>query len=97
MGAFCIAYYGPNANILGNVGCAIWQYKKIEDFRAFIMPVAEMALIDTGSVIFAGITFWWFCRINLWTEYRKTIKKYWVNLAFRGATYISLVNIVVSK
>ena len=97
MGAFCIAYYGPNANILGNVGCEIWQYKKIEDFRAFIMPVAEMALIDTGSVILAGISLWWFCRINLWTEYCKTIKKYWVTLAFRGATFISLVNIMISK
>ena len=96
IGAFFLAYYGPNADVLGNVWCAIWQYKKIEDFRAFIMPVAEMALIDSVSVIFAVILLWRFCQINVWKEYCKTIKKYWVYLAFRGAAFISLVSIKIS-
>ena len=94
MGSFLTAYYGPNKNVLGNVGCAIWHYKKVEDISAALMPVAEMALIDSGSVMVAGGLLWWFRRINLWKEYCTVVRKYWVYLAFRGGVFISGVGII---
>ena len=76
IGSFLIGYYGPNKNILGTIGCEIWQFKKIKDLKTHLMPVVEMTLIDMVSVIFAGILLRWFCHINIGKEYCKTIKKY---------------------
>ena len=49
IGAFCVAYYGPNANILGNVGCAVWQYEKIEDFPQWHVSRPSRRLASTVS------------------------------------------------
>ena len=91
--SFSLAYYGPNKNILGNVGCSIWHYKKIDDLHAFLMPVAEMALLDSASVMLAGMSLWWFCHISIWKEYCRIIKQYWTYLALRGGTFIAVVSI----
>ena len=77
LGSFLTAYFGPNKNILGNVGCTIWHFKKVNNLFAFLMPVIEMALIDLGSAVLASVSLWWFCRMNLWREYCCTIRKYW--------------------
>ena len=31
--SYTIAYHGPNKDILGNVGCKIWNYQKVEDLE----------------------------------------------------------------
>ena len=87
IGSFAMAYYGPNK--IKYYG----RYKKVEDLSVFLIPVAEMALIDSGSVILAGILLWPFCCINLWKEYCKTMKNYWITFALRGAFVISFVSI----
>lgn len=93
LGTYCIAYFGPNYDKIGNVGCKVWRFKRIERLQESLFPVAEMALIDTGSVILAGISLRWFCKINLWYEYCLTIRKYWIYMAFRGGFCISVVSI----
>ena len=92
IGSFSMAYYGPNKNILGNVGCAIWHFKKIESLSSFLMPVIKMTFLDSLSAMIAGISLWWFCRINFYAEYCKTIKKYWKVLASRGGVWITCVS-----
>ena len=91
IGSFAMAYHGPNK--------IKWygSWKPIENLSSFLMPVAEMAMIDSGSVILAGLLLWQLCRINLWKQYCKTIKKYWIPLAFRGAFMISTVSILDIK
>ena len=92
IGSFSIAYFGPNGDTFGNYTCGEWQYKKVENLHSYVMPVVEMALLDSGSLILAGLSLWWFCRINLWHKYCKTMKRYWMYLAFRGGLYISIVS-----
>ena len=41
-----MAYFGPNKDKIGNVGCEVWHFKKIERLQESLIPVAEMALID---------------------------------------------------
>ena len=84
---FSLAYYGPNKDTL-------WTIRNINNLNAFLTPVTEMALIDSGSLILSGVTFHWFSRISIFHEYCKTIKKYWIYLAFFGGTYITSVSIV---
>ena len=78
----------------GNVGCALWGYGKIDDLFSFMIPIVEMAVIDSGSAMLAGVLLWQFCRINILKEYLKMIKKYWIHLLFWGGIYISGVSII---
>ena len=95
--SFATAYYGPNKNKLGSVGCTIWQHRKVENLKDFTIPVVEMALIDSGSLVLNGILLWYRCKINIWQEYCRIIKKCWIYVAFRGGVFISVVSIVDSK
>ena len=94
IGSFSMAYYGPNKNNLGAIGCTIWHHKKVDDLGAFLEPVVEMALIDFISVVIAGVSLWWYCRINLWKMYCKVIKDYWTYMVYWGGTTISVVSIM---
>ena len=97
IGTFSLAFYGPNKNALGNVGIAIWQYKEVENLYAFLMPVVEMALIDSACAILTGFLLWRFCHINVFKEFCIRIKKYWIYLAFWGGASISGVGIIIQK
>ena len=95
IGSFTTAYYGPNDNTLGDVGCEIWQFSKVEDLYHFFMPVVEMALLDSGSFVLSGIFLWYFGGINILREYCKIIKKYWGHVVFHGGTILSCVSFFV--
>ena len=86
-----MAYYGPNANILGNIGCTIWKFEKVGELNSLI-GVVIMAAFDSVSAIFAGGLLWMCCRINIFDEYCKTIKKYWIHVAFHGGAALSAVS-----
>ena len=84
IGTFSMAYYGPNRN-------NFWKIGKIDSLQTFLTPVVEMALIDSASVILASAALLWFCRINIFSEYTKAIKKYWIFLAFWGGFIINIM------
>ena len=84
IGTSLIVYYGPNMENL-----TMFVYKEI-DIRSFLMPVLEMTLLDAGSVIISAVFLWWLCRINIWVEYCRTIKIYWIHLLF-GVALLSVL------
>ena len=51
--SFLIAYYGPNMEILGNVGSDMWQYKKVKDVASELETTASLFMID-GILAFAS-------------------------------------------
>ena len=85
IGAFSLAYYGPNKNTL-------WIVKDVKNLHVFLAPVLKMALIDSGSLILAGVALLWCCRINILQEYCETMKKYWIYLASFGGLNICQVS-----
>ena len=84
IGAFSLAYYGPNKDTL-------WIVREVKHLPVFLAPVVKMALIDSGSLILAGAALLWFCRINILREYCETIRKYWIYLASMGGLDICQV------
>ena len=66
-----MAYYGPNANLIGNIKLTIWQYQSpITDIEALVYNVGLLSLVDLSSFAINGILLWFFCGINL----MKTLK-----------------------
>ena len=94
IGSFASAYFGPNNDILGGVGCSIWTYQKVQYLRDLFLPVLEMAIFDSGSLIITGCLLWNFCRINIVSKYCETIKNYWMYLAIGGGFYTNAVSII---
>ena len=48
---FCIAYFGPNAKLIGNVGNDYWQYVKIKDVDHTITNICLFFFIDLLSAV----------------------------------------------
>ena len=91
--SYLIVFYGPNNNIIGNVGCGYWTFQKVENLNDFLLPVILMALPDFGSGVLSGILLWKYCSVNILLEYCSAIKKYWSLLASYGATNLIGVRI----
>ena len=85
IGSYLLAFYGPNYQILGNVGCSYWTFEATENLNSLLKTVLIMAFMDSGSAVISGFLLWKFCRINIFWEYCKLIKKYWIIMAISGA------------
>ena len=92
IGSYASAYFGPNKDVIGDVGCNIWQYKRVKDIQSFFIPVVQMAMIDSGSLILAAIILWHFCRINILQELGPIVRKYWYYVAADGAGFLGQVS-----
>ena len=69
-----ISYYGPNAEIMGNIKNSSWQYAGITDINDTIFWLAVMFLVDSGSTIVSLVLLKVFCDINIGTMYFKISK-----------------------
>ena len=89
--SYSIVFYGPNHDVIGNVGCGYWSFQKIEDLNTFLLPVMLMAFLDTASVIISGALLHIYCNTNILLEYCRVVKRYWMILAIDGAAYFLAV------
>ena len=74
---FIIAYFGPNATILGGIRNDYWDYQKVEDVGKIIKVGMEMFMMDFSSSVICGGILYKFCKINILQELCKTIKQCW--------------------
>ena len=82
VGSFATLYYGPNKDLT----CCRY------DILHYLIPAVKLAMLDSGSLIVSAVSLWWFCRINIFREYCKTIKRYWIYLALWGGVCTSGVS-----
>ena len=77
-----MAFYGPNAEILGNIKLAIWHYQTpIEDIETFISNVGLLLVIDFLSFIINGTLLWNFCKINVLKILQELQNDFWFYMA----------------
>ena len=62
---FSMAYFGPNASMIGNIKNSYWQYIGIVDVEYSINIVCLFFFIDLFSGIGCYLMLWIICRINL--------------------------------
>ena len=64
-----VAYYGPNVEIIGDVGNNYWQYIAIKDINHTLTTIFTMFFIDICSLLTCSFLLWRFCRINVYQVY----------------------------
>ena len=87
-----LAYYGPNAGLLGNIKNGCWQFKPIEDIGELVLSVTIMFLIDSSSAIIVGYWLLKSCSINFWKETFKVIRERWDAIAIIVANFLNYVS-----
>ena len=81
---FISAYYGPNANLIGDVGNNYWQYSKVEDVQHTTQYICVFLLIDIISLVLCGYILWAVCGINIYKAYGA------LRMEFGGGFWVAL-------
>lgn len=87
-----IAYYGPNAVILGNIQNDNWQYEAIDDIGAVVQSVMIMCIIDGCSAIIGGYWVWKVSGIDCLREAHKVLRIYWICIPVGITQYLNYVS-----
>ena len=89
---FMMAYYGPNAELIGNIRNGYWQYTPVSNIERFIKNVLLYFFVDFTSAIISAILLWTFCRINIIRAYMHWQKEFWLVMAVNTAYFVNMVS-----
>ena len=81
--SFAMAFYGPNADLLGNVRSEYWQYTAVKDVSWTFMVMLGLFLLDIICLALNSSILWIFSRVNLLEEFGSVLKRYWFVLAVK--------------
>ena len=91
--SFIVAYYGPNAELIGNVRCAIWTFEKVSDLFDKLKFILLFIVIDGIRGVSFGLVLWYFRNLNMYSAYCRTINVYGKLILFSGTRIINAVRI----
>ena len=81
-----MAYFGPNAKILGNIQLTIWQFQQpIDDIQTYVMNISLLLAADFLSFIINGVLLWYYCSINVLEVTKKLQQSFWIIFAIAEA------------
>ena len=66
---FTSAFYGPNHDLIGNVGNNYWQYRVVDDFGHTLMFVSMLFFIDLLSLVACVYLLRNYCNMHLFRSY----------------------------
>ena len=87
-----IAYYGPNAGIIGNVQNDYWQYHAIDSFSIYLSGMFYSILIDISCGVVTLVALWYFCNINGLLFFKDKIGRFAYAFVFCISREINLVS-----
>ena len=88
---YAIAYYGPNAEILGNVKLELWHFRPVLDFGTYVKNVFVLFLVDFMSLVLNGIILPTTCNINIFDIFRNIQSEFWLIMAVQQAWSLAQV------
>ena len=81
-----MAYFGPNAKLIGNIQLSIWQFERpIQDINQYVANVSLLLGMDFMSFIVNGILLWYFADINVFQFLKKLQQDFWGPFAIAEA------------
>ena len=92
--SFIIAYYGPNADVIGNVKNDYWQFEKASDLLKKFQNILIVFVIDACRGVLFGVILWIFCGLNMFTAYCYVVRHYGVFILFFGSAVINGVKCI---
>ena len=92
-----LAYYGPNAEILGNIKFGCWQFQQIEDIGKVLIAVMTMFIIDSSSAVIGFFWLWKSCSINALEKTFKVIRERWDAIVGISANFLIYVSRIFSS
>ena len=85
-----LAFYGPNASIISNVGNTYWS-KKIENITPLFSTMFILFAVDTSSVVINFIALWKMMNVNLLHKISQVLEKnrlfFAISLAHKISAY----------
>ena len=90
--ATSIAFYGPNANLIGNIKNNYWQFYIIESFSDFLADISYSIIIDFSCGVITLIVLWVTCSINGLLFFKDKMAQYGYAIAFYITVYINYVS-----
>ena len=87
-----VAYYGPNAWILGNVYNESWHFGRLEDFAQPVKIMAILFCIDIISIILWQIFLKIFSKISYYNGFMYIQRRFWFFMAIHEAFSLNEVN-----
>ena len=71
-----MAYYGPNSEVIGNIGNSYWQYNSIEHIDHAISYLCIFFVIDFLCLVICFYLLWHTCKIDLYKAYAALIHEF---------------------
>ena len=93
--SFVIAFYGPNAEILGNVKNDYWQYQKVEIVFDKLTNNAIFILVDAIRGAIIGLLLKRFCELNFLRTYCEIISSYGILVLVYVSGALAVVSIII--
>ena len=88
-----MAYFGPNAEIIGNIKNGLWHYTAIENFDETLFWITILFLFDLASTLVSFILLRVFCKINILTMFVQIQKHVGFIFAIQQAYFMSEVSV----
>ena len=88
---FLTAYYGPNAELIGNVKSSYFHFKPISNIDKFIQSIALLLIVDILGLILVITLLWFMCRVNLFRSYMVMQQEFWPIITVVTAYNVLLV------
>ena len=92
-----MAYFGPNAELLGNIKIAIWQFQRpITDIEAYVIKVSILLAVDLSSLVINGALLWCFCiKTNVFKILKRLQQQWWICFAIVEAFHLQAVRSII--
>ena len=76
-----IAFYGPNAHLLGNIKLTLWHFQEIKDIQKLLEILSLLLAIDFTSFILNALLLWVKLKVNAFIVLQKVQSKLWIFMA----------------
>ena len=92
-----MAFYGPNAILLGGIKLDLWHHKAVTDIMPVMKNLLLLFCIDLLSAIVNGILLAITWKINCFKTIKKIQSKYWLIFAFTEARCMFEVGLCIQR
>ena len=80
---FSMAFYGPNAKLIGNVKNGCWQFEVVDDVNLTFIFMLILFAIDLVCFSLNASIVWFYCSLNIFNEICYVVQKYWYIMALK--------------